>query len=300
MLHELLAENRRRFHHTYSGGLTNHLPMCLGALRELGADDDRLRRFFDLYAQRLEPAVPLVGIVDVRADRGRAITDVLARAPGEVASGAFHGIIRLAWAVDSDDDDDVAHALHYLEATRGQTTARPRGAGRERSLIALAARLRSAGIAAPPGRLISTRLQNLGSDPAFTAVVDDLAIDIDINDMAIFGARVFAVCDDFSSLHIVTGADALITLAPLSTRLAEAIHAAAVAALGCFVLAGCPALDEHDHADVDDDATIARLACASDDDHVCKFAASCLRHAHRTGDRLFLALATRTVRRGVT
>jgi hypothetical protein len=299
MLHELLAENRRRFHHTYSGGLTNHLPMCLGALRELGADDERLRGFFDTYAQRLEAAVP-VGRVDLRGDRARAISDVLAHAAADVASGAFHGIIRLAWAIDCDDDNDVARALFDLAATHETTPPAPRGAGQERSLLALAARLRSAGVVAPQGRLLSTRLQGLAVDGAFTAVVDDLARDIGIDDIAIFGARLFAVSDDFASLHVVTGADALHTLAPFSTRLPESIHAAAAAALGCFVLAGCPALDALEHAEVDDEATIARLACASDDDHVCKFVASCLRHARRTGDPLFLALATRTARRGVT
>ena len=223
-------------------------------------------------------------------------------AAAQVAGGAFHGVIRLAWALDSGDVDDIAHALAYVAAVThdDQPAQLAPKAGSERSLFALALRLQQSGIERPPGRLISARLHGVAVDPRFVAIADDIAVhDGTLTDVAAFGARLYAAADDFASLHVVTGADAVMVLAPhFSDQLVPA-RAAARAALGCFVLAGLPDLDGiADAMPVDDDAAITKAAIVCNDDHVCKLMASCLRHARRTGDRAFRAIATRATRRG--
>ena len=130
----LLADSRR-FSTTYGTGLFNHFPMALLALERLGGDEARLRQFAAFYEKRLrlqEPGDPLphddwpeaLGQrryesalaakfeEEVRISGSAALLcDIVPHLTTGLASEAFHGAIRAAYAVDSGDDVDVAGAL---------------------------------------------------------------------------------------------------------------------------------------------------------------------------------------------
>ncbi len=313
VLAQCLAENRRAFHHTYSDGLTNHAAMALTALDELGASDERLLTFFDDYKRRLEKARPdpdleaMEGAVAADADAAvGAICDALV---ADVAGGAFHGVIRVAWALSgfarTGDSSDVAHALRAFagEANDDDSAGAlpPAPASGSTDLHALLARLRASGLKKPEGRLISARIHSIRNSPAFMAVADDVAADDDTLDaVAAFGAGLYLAADDFASLHVITGADALMQLRRYFQRPHDAARAAARAALGCAVLAGTPTLQDGAGMDIDDDDVIAARTIAVDDDHVAKLICSCRHHFARTGNRIFRVVATKVSRRGTS
>src|SRR5256885_38581 len=105
-----LLIDAQRYGATYGGGMFNHLPMSLLALDRLGADEARLRAFTALYAKRLRPKSESE-TKSAETLRGRRIDDVVPDLSAGVASQAFHGLIRVAYAVDSGVDADFPDAL---------------------------------------------------------------------------------------------------------------------------------------------------------------------------------------------
>jgi Questin oxidase-like len=122
----------------YGAGLSNHLPMALTALARLGASDERLAAFAQRYVERLHKMPPLEAWPAGEAWRARlgqprawpayrqlwrdwidneGAADVLGQAlpglmPG-VAAAAFHGPIRVAYALAANHADELADALAY-------------------------------------------------------------------------------------------------------------------------------------------------------------------------------------------
>ena len=120
-------------------GLTNHLPMALVAKVGLGADADELVRFAAAYSTRItaldEPSVRLTestwrlaigerdAASDLRSYFVRMVADmgpdealrahVPALLPG-VGGAAFHGVIRLAYAIEVSSPSRIAAGLAYL------------------------------------------------------------------------------------------------------------------------------------------------------------------------------------------
>lgn len=103
---------------TWSGHLTNHLPMALHAAWELGAEPERLRAQLVHEAPRLvraEPSALQLGIAaDIEAVGGEA---VLRREVPRLISmphaGLFHGMIRTAHAWEGGHAGELAAALAY-------------------------------------------------------------------------------------------------------------------------------------------------------------------------------------------
>jgi len=124
---------------TTSDRLSNHLPMALVALSRLGATDDRLAGFAARYQHRLAPipsSEPIATFDEWLAARGRdgaygALREYLERCVAAdgvdatvrrhlphlidgLSGAAFHGIIRLAYALDAASGPRVAAGLAYL------------------------------------------------------------------------------------------------------------------------------------------------------------------------------------------
>ena len=291
-LDRLLRHNRERFDGSYDGGLSNHLSMGLVALARLGADGARLEAFFEAYAPRLDPVA--------RASTTVAEPEVNARlsalAP-QVGSGAFHGLIRVAYASMGGDAAELSAALDFFGSF---PPMRPLDAvGSERDLGVLAASLADSGMAPPPGVNITTRLAEVMARPAFQGVVARLAVDEgSLDRLSRFGAHLWLAAGDFASLHVLTGAHAIRTLGPRWADPIAPVRAAAVAGLGCYVLAGCPTLGPVEGLPVDDWETVRVRALASNDEHLCKLVLSCMDEAASTGDPIYAAVATRVSRRG--
>jgi len=61
---KLLQQNREEFHVNYHGYLSNHLPMALISLFEMGATSQRLHDYANSYTARLEPSIPSMNFIN--------------------------------------------------------------------------------------------------------------------------------------------------------------------------------------------------------------------------------------------
>jgi hypothetical protein len=261
--------------------MSNHLPMALVALDRLGASDDRLREFAAFYQRRLrlkperEAALSAKFAGDLREIGKEAFLRdaVSSRSPG-LASEAFHGLIRTAYAVDSGDDTDLADALTswdlgYEEVGRFEET---RWAT---ALDAFATLNRDDRFPKDlSGRSITGRIRKIITVPAF----DDYRFGITnlaLRDLAKIAALLFLATGDFTILHLVTACHAMRVLQPhLST---DAVGHFAVAMLAAYASIGRPDFDPdlQPAATLPDWPALAARAIASNDEHDLKLVYSC-------------------------
>ncbi len=278
----------------YRGGLSNHRPMALVALRRLGASDERLAAFAQHYSPRLQPAPPAVpwpagdawqllfGERDawptyrdlftqwLQHEGGAAVlSQALPSLMPGCGAAAFHGLIRTAYAVQAGHGPELADALAYW-ACRWLDLGRATPGGR----LADPARLLAALHPAPAqGSLIFERMRQVAVDPAFDAAVARLRIDGDtLPRLARAAARLYARSGNFTALHLVTSAQALRVLLPFADELLPALagywRAYAAGWLASGAVAGrAPApLPWPD---------LVTAALASDDAHLIKLVDAC-------------------------
>lgn len=268
-----LILDAQRFSATFGGGMFNHLPMALLALDRLGADEARLRAFAATYSRRLRPKSDAETEL-AESMHGRRVEDVVPSLSAGIASQAFHGLIRVAYAVDSGVDADLPNAL--ADWMSGFSELPDRGeilfAGFADAFAAITADERlPRGI---DGRSIDARLAHVVALPAFAGYLGTIA-QVALPEVALISARVYASSADFVALHMVTGCHAMRVLAPLLGP--RALHVFATAILAAYVAIGRPPLTEQIPSDLPTDAALAARAVPSDDDHDLKMVYSCLR-----------------------
>ena len=267
-LHRLLDANLA-LPPEYADELTSHLPMALHALAALGADDDRLHRFFEGYARRFagrlaEPSgapvardwLPLRGRSDalgaLRATLSARVRldgrDALLRAvlpalwPG-VAAAAFHGAIRTAHAVESGHDGELADALAYW-AWRWQ----PLPDGDAGPILASSNWCDALQDAArswrPEGRLISHRMAQAATATPYRELAMRVPITPELPaQLWAFAAARYAATRNFTVLHLVTGLRAVHVLWPWVDDPQTALREAVKAFTAAFLAAGVSTTD---------------------------------------------------------
>jgi len=303
----------------YAEGLTNHLPMALHALAELGADEARMQQFFEHYARRFagRPAEPAAAApADWLALRGRPHAfaplrasfaaalardgrDAVLRAalpallPG-VAAAAFHGAIRTAHAVQAGHDGELAAALAYWAWRWQPLLPPPRGAAV--SLDVWCERLVAAAAGCSfDGPLISLRMAQAARSAAYCQLAGSLAATIDWPQRLLaFAAQRYADTRNFTVLHLVTGVRALRVLLPWVQDTDGALRDIGPAFTAAYLSAGLGTAALPPPAPLDW-LTIVRRAIASDDDHVIKLVHACHGAAQQNLPGPFLAAATRAV-----
>lgn len=284
----------------YGGHLSSHLPMALMALHALGADEQRLRQFFDLHRQRLPP-VPVApvdegcvdevlfgqidhfGVLRQRFSAELAVAgrnEVLRRwlpalVPG-CAGAAFHGLIRTAYAVEAGHLAELAAALAYWAARwTPLPLPMPPAAVDADTPDAWLERLQQA----TPGphlseRSIAGRAARLVGTPAFLPWAGPAPV---ASDWPVRLARAavlrYLSSGDFTVLHLVTAGHALRVLEPWLDASAWLHFARAFAAvwLSARTEPGATPLPD---PGLDWPAVIAQALC-SDDEHVVKLVHSC-------------------------
>lgn len=315
ILRELLARNRG-MHPIYRGGLANHLPMELCALSGLGASSERMSAFFASYSRRLDPfpaegrAVSkdtwrqllgqpdaLYGFAQYFAgdlrERGREVVlrDVLEAFAPSVSSELFHCLIRTAFGVRFDDDEEVAHGLAYWAIRPQALGPLAPEAGREREFAALLARVRespSLGQAELKGNSNPGRMKQASQLVGFPEVVDALEVDegtLDRMARAVLG--LYVSTRDFTALHAVTSTHALRILLPYFPDRDLALRYHAQALLAAYVRMGAPEIDPRSAEDAPPWDAIATKAVASEDDHDAKFVYACREEQFARGDALY-------------
>jgi hypothetical protein len=312
---------------TTSRHLTNHLSMALVAKSHLGANNDELRRFAKIYSRRIVPLAPLQHVLDHTSwtaaigQRGasgdlrdyfvRCVNDVgidatmKSHLPGllpGISGAAFHGAIRLAYALEVESPIRVAAGLGYL-----------------------------AEVAAPLGPLVDTGLKSTEPLELITELTQtfkwsdnaedenighrmhavaqhvefqSLTLSLEINDdtnnkLANAALQIYASTDDFTALHGVTGFAAMSALRPWCAE-PELIDRYAFQSLAAaYQTIGCPALWSHDRLDelvalgaAPHDA-VSLVGANSNDEHVSKLIYTSLRYWEKTKEPLYLAVAAR-------
>ena len=228
----------------------NHAPMAMTALAALGAGPPALTRFFAYYRDYKDlpafaaPSAALdaaswTGALGQRARepdlRAFFLTEVSRRgvagaldaylpalAPG-IAASAFHGLMRLAYALLRGSERDVAIALGYWAATylplRPATGAPPITDDPARVLTLAMQIAPLHGLRLHP--LLWRNMRDAAACEAFAPLVDWLAVDeATLGKMAAAGLAVFAATQHFAALHIVTGAHWLRLVEPHAPRAA--------------------------------------------------------------------------------
>lgn len=308
-------ESAHRHSAFYRGYLANHLPMALVALDAMGASDERIARFTARYEAQLEPLPPAGASIEAgdearhlgeprafsswvdyfatRVERDGApavLSEWATRLVEGIGSGAFHGAIRTAYAVETGSIRELAHALAYWASAYEALPPVKPGAGIEtpaQVLESLASDPEHAGRKLP-GANIAQRTRFAASQAGFAALVaraDAQSLTLDAIAAALIQA--YGASGNFTILHGVTGCHAFRILAPHfgeGSRAVAQFWAAIVAAyLGC----GSPPAREWrlEGRDTLDWQEIHRRAVECDDEHDVKLAYSCWREGlHYGGD----------------
>lgn len=275
-------------------GLSNHLPMALAALKRLGADDARLAEFAASYSQRLRPAPAAAEWPAgdpwrarlgqpgtwpayrhlflhwlVTEDADAVLQQTLPTLMAGCGGAAFHGLIRVAYAVQAGHGQELADALAYW-ACRWLDLGPPSPSGTRADPAPL---LKALGQPKPAGDLIVDRMVAAARLPDFDAATAGLRIDDHtLRRLARQAARLYARSGNFTALHLVTSAQAMAVLLPFVDEPVPVVAAYWRAYAAGFVASGA----------VPGRAPTARpwpelmaAARASDDDHLIKLVDAC-------------------------
>ncbi len=325
VLNQLLNDNAR-FALSHRGTV-NHLPMALIALSHMGADEARLKAYFDWWETNValprEGAEAPIRHQDWREALGRPALfwpladsfqawieavgpDVVVAevAPGlsdAPASFAFHAVIRLAYGLEAEHAGEIAAGLASWVATYNDlglgTRARPAATTVKAGLDRIA---EAVGGRAPMPGSITGALRTVAGDPAFTGSLSAAPAhggDL-LSLLARAAVRLYGQLPNFTVLHMITGVHAARVLFERFPSLAT--NAASEALWGdwcaAYATVGAPAFrDEAPLGPAADWPAIFVAARASDDDHVIKLAYSCAREQTRYGGEAHQVVATRLV-----
>lgn len=320
MLHKLLDANGAFA--LNAKGTTNHCPMALCALADMGASDQRLQEFFEMWRERYAIAAPAntnrIERADWQAWLGKqdafgALSDcfagwmrvdgidavvrsVLRAQPFAPATGAFHAIIRLAYGLEVGHTGEVAAALAayvsgYLPVEVAQLASAPTvDAALERLSQAMQGKSY-----ASAGPSITAKLRGVAQDPVFAAALSVTPHASLLDEMARAAIEIYWQKNDFTALHMVTGLAAARSIGELLPP--DAIEQTWAAFCAAYVSFGSPPLQAP--GEVDDSGgwdQFAAAAIKSDNDHVIKLVHICRRESQRTGAPLYTAAARRILR----
>lgn len=306
----LIIQNGHRFSPFYKDGLSNHLPMAVAALDGLGASDAEIAAFAEHYVKILEPLPPPAGDITERtaadflgrrpavaswisffraqiASEGRETTTRLwlhRLMPG-VGSVAFHGLLRLAYAVEIGDDAELAHALAQWAADNTTLGALPDFASPGKSPAAALALL-DGGKGRYPGGNIVKRMKNVAAEPGFSAVVASADVrELNTASLAQAALSAYRATGSFTVLHAVTACHAFRLLSPLMSDAAEGTLYLWQALACAYLSAGGP----KSGAPLKGDEglsweKIVRLAAVSRDEHDIKLVYTCREEFEFSGD----------------
>lgn len=220
LLTQLLDEGAGFDPHYVPSMNTDHLPMALVALSNLGATEVVLKDFQTRYKERLRPVIDGPDVPSIAAGRGRfeafagirqilnaeiaekGVDEVLAQQlPAllpSLASGAFHPMIRLGFALRANHVGEVASALAYWLVQPFDPKLKPTktGVGMRKTLETLDV------VDVPPGRF-GAGLSLLDEKDLYPAPLDTT-----LADCASASLDVYLGTRNFFALHFVTATQA--------------------------------------------------------------------------------------------
>ena len=260
MIQNLLKRCQKHDVETHRTGITNHLPMVLIAMDQLGASEQQLQDFYDSYSQRniplrskshiildgwesglgLESALPdYVDFYREEIDKKGyqyVLNRFLPRLLTGVAASAFHGIIRLGYGVISKNEGEMAFGLAHLSSHYIELGKRPVDTDESGFELLEKARKRFSGVEFTGDR-ITARMQNASLHPRF-AQVNYCPDSLSLKEMSHLLASAYAATNNFTLLHGITSCHAMRVLLPFIDDQVTAFKYYWQAILAAYISAG--------------------------------------------------------------
>ena len=304
--------------------LANHLPMVLVALNRMGASDERLEAYCEIYRRQngLVPVPARIG--DITRDNWREFLsqreregDYRAFFAGEVArlgatpaalhylpqlmpgmaASATHAFMRIAYATMTDSDEETGIALAYWAATYlplGASRGAKPSTDDPAEVLGHMYGPDAFRHVEPERDLLWHFMRAVSQKPEFAPVVDMLAIGPETHDrVARCSLALYAATLDFCALHALTGTHWLRLMAPRTPDRATPLRyfwqaiAALAPKMGFPVLPSADELEAWRRAPLPDWPEIYREAAARDDEHDLSLAFSAGEEFKHYGDRLY-------------
>jgi hypothetical protein len=304
--------------------LANHLPMVLVALNRMGASDERLEAYCEIYRRQngLVPVAARIG--DITRDNWREFWghreregDYRAFFAGEVArlgatpaallylpqlmpgiaASATHAFMRMAYATMTDSDEETGVALAYWAATYlplGASRGAKPSTDDPAEVLGHMYGPDAFRHVEPERDLLWHFMRAVSQKPEFAPVVDMLAIGPETHDrVARCSLALYAATLDFCALHALTGTHWLRLMAPRTPDRATPLRyfwqaiAALAPKMGFPVLPSADELEAWRCAPLPDWPEIYREAVTRDDEHDLSLTFSVSEEFRHYGDRLY-------------
>lgn len=307
----ILLEKNRHFNPTYSHGkLTNHLSMALIALDKIGASEERLQAFFEKYSQNLKPLVPTatsqataITTLNWIASLGNndsyssylifftqelkslglvnTLKQYLPTLMKGIATDAFHCVIRLAYAIEIDDEKETSCALAYFASsctflTNGVVCATI--SDDPKLLLNKIRDTKNLTRRQFNDNALIDRFIKVTIIPEFTPIINWLLIsESTLKDCAKTAISLYAATNNFTALHLVTATHALRLLLPYLPDTKETLRYYWQAFCAAYISIGAPEMTEPNLSEYlpiswED---IFSKAIKANDDHTIKLVYSC-------------------------
>ncbi len=324
---QLLAENRNLLPNYGKHYFANHASMVLVALEKMGADKARMQSYFDDYKHRLQLQPAMKADIEINHDNWQAelgnrntysayyaffigqcnqygqaavLHHYLPKLILGIGCDAFHPAIRLAYALDSEQVEEVAAALAYWATAywpvKVNTKDNRQAVEAGDYLQALSQQTDLQLEFDQPS--IDARMQVVLAENSFNDVVGgrELVTEQSLDDIAAALIRLYQQTGDFTLLHGVTSCHAVRLLMPYVDDKTSALYAYWHAICAAYVTVGCPVLSNEskkiDELSWDD---IKKKVLSSDNDHTIKLTYTCWQQYNDSQDDMYLAVAQQLV-----
>lgn len=316
----LLLKQAGEYHPLYGGGLATHVPMVLIALSRLNASNEKLEKTFNESVNNLELIGSLEGVnavENIKQHLGDSckfkeylkyfqhelsaygteavVKKSLSVLISGIAASAFHALIRLAYAIEENNQGEIAIALAFWAIEYQSFELRTEST--DESLECILLRLAPLGedYKFSPG-IIVDRMAEIGELLKSKACLIQ-PNSLSLSDLRQFVLKAFYAENNFTVLHTVTGCHAFSIITPylvnVQHSLAELWKAIVVAYLSTGLhyknIEITPLGGEVDFAPV------IASALTSSDAHVIKLVYTCHCEYQQHNDPLYFNLAQRAV-----
>lgn len=296
---------------------SDHLPMAVTALRNLGASDERVKKFAATYAKKLkrkkvgatsiDPALLSISMGDhaiyskalnyfydaLQSDgRAQVLAEYLPELTKSITTAAFHGVIRTAYGLLANEKLEIAAGLAYWWAHADPVSfgmsigAANNDVGTLIDDMAQAFKIHGKNLNLDQPT-ISARIAEVTSNSKISSVLSRVAAaDVSFDEIAAVALQIYLAAEDFTALHCVTGVHATRILSEHVVMNDSDLRAALWTGIcAAYASIGAPALAPLTPAPAGgvDWQVITSAAISSDDDHDIKFAYSCLEEARKYG-----------------
>jgi len=308
----------------YDGGLSSHIPMVSYSLYELGVPFDEIEKYIDrtieiinigkedftkLYKIDDESFEDYLGVTDSFGSYyeffSKKVSDVnyveiigeyLPKLIKGVAARAFHPLIRLSFAVRSDNKEEVIKSLSYFASTYLAHEFETLPSKSENPLDDLKVLVESVGKVTFSGDLIANRIEKIYSLNGFKKNAFTLKGDYKelLEQLDKVVNKLFVETKDFTILHGVTSKEAIKTLLPLVKDKEYLLQNYWIAILAAYISIDSPEIKNLNidiPEELPDFKEIIRTNINSNNEHSIKLANSCRIEFERSGDEVYKYIA---------